>query len=143
MEDLGSLPHNDNSLAYGVNHMCHVVGESVLSGRQNNHAFLWTRCDGMRDLGTLPGGRVSSATGINRRDVVVGSSDFANSGGTSHAFVWTNQTGMQDLNSLIPPQSGWLLTKATALNRRGQITGYGTIGGQTHAFLLTPTLPIC
>jgi probable HAF family extracellular repeat protein len=30
------------------------------------------------------------------------------------------------------------LGQANAINDAGQITGYGAIGGQTHAFLLTP-----
>ena len=45
---------------------------------------------------------------------------------------------MRDLNNLIPSNSGWLLTSANSINVRGQITGEGTIGGQTHAFVLTP-----
>jgi probable HAF family extracellular repeat protein len=45
---------------------------------------------------------------------------------------------MEDLNSLIPANSGWLLKQASAINDAGQIAGYGTIHGETHAFLLTP-----
>ena len=36
------------------------------------------------------------------------------------------------------PGSGWILEQGLAINDAGQITGSGTIGGQTHAFLLTP-----
>jgi len=42
------------------------------------------------------------------------------------------------LNDLIPPNSGWVLNAATAINDRGQIAGYGVINGQTHAFRLDP-----
>jgi probable HAF family extracellular repeat protein len=45
---------------------------------------------------------------------------------------------MQNLNSLLPPNSGWLLLSASAINNNGQITGHGIIHAQTHAFLLTP-----
>ena len=45
---------------------------------------------------------------------------------------------MQDLNDLIPPNSGWVLILANAINNKGEITGYGTIDGANHAFLLTP-----
>ena len=48
---------------------------------------------------------------------------------------------MVDLNSLIDPSSGWVLTSGEGINDVGQITGYGTIGGETHAFLLTPVVP--
>jgi hypothetical protein len=40
---------------------------------------------------------------------------------------------------LIAPNSGWTLESADAINDAGQITGYGFINGQTHAFLLTVT----
>jgi len=45
---------------------------------------------------------------------------------------------MTDLNSLIPRGSGWRLVQATAINKTGQIAGWGEVDGQTHAFLLTP-----
>lgn len=43
---------------------------------------------------------------------------------------------MTDLNSLLPAGSGWVLGQATAINDLGQIVGFGSINGQTHAFLL-------
>jgi hypothetical protein len=46
---------------------------------------------------------------------------------------------MRDLNDLIPAGSGWTLTEARAINSSGQIAGTGLIGGERHAFLLTPT----
>ena len=46
---------------------------------------------------------------------------------------------MLDLNTLIDPASGWVLNQARGINDSGQIAGFGTIGGQTHAFLLTLT----
>jgi hypothetical protein len=45
---------------------------------------------------------------------------------------------MHDLNGLIAVGSGWVLNQAYAINGAGQITGYGAIGGASHAFLLTP-----
>jgi hypothetical protein len=45
---------------------------------------------------------------------------------------------MQDLNNLIDSASGWVLSRASGINAFGQIVGQGTIGGNTHAFLLTP-----
>lgn len=43
---------------------------------------------------------------------------------------------MVDLNSLIDPNSGWILQDATAINDNGQIAGFGLFNGQTRAFLL-------
>jgi hypothetical protein len=45
---------------------------------------------------------------------------------------------MQDLNNLIPAGTGWVLQEGAAINDTGQIAGYGTLHGQTHAFLLIP-----
>ena len=45
---------------------------------------------------------------------------------------------MVDLNTLIDPLSGWVLSDAADINDAGQITGQGLIGGQYHAYLLTP-----
>ena len=58
---------------------------------------------------------------------------------TFHAFFADVTGSMVDLNTLIDPASGWLLMDARGINDSGQITGFGTIGGQTHAYLLSPT----
>ncbi len=52
--DLGTLPGDSYSQAYGINSSGQVVGYSSDStGHQ--HAFLWSISGGMVDLGTLPG----------------------------------------------------------------------------------------
>ena len=81
------------------------------------------------DLGTL-GGDSSEGTGINAGGQVTGVGD-------SGAFLWDG-TDMLDLNDLIAPGSGWILGQGNAINDAGQIAGSGFIGGQQHAFLLTP-----
>jgi len=43
-----------------------------------------------------------------------------------------------DLNTLIPKNSGWYLECAQGINDAGDIVGFGTINGSTHAFLATP-----
>jgi hypothetical protein len=50
---------------------------------------------------------------------------------------------MTDLNSLLPAGSGWTLDYATAVNDAGEIVGWGTIDGETHAFRLdlSPSVP--
>jgi hypothetical protein len=52
------------------------------------------------------------------------------------------------LNGLVAQNTGWTLEEATAISNGtaagsagGYIAGYGTIGGDTHAFLLTPAVP--
>jgi probable HAF family extracellular repeat protein len=92
----------------------------------------------MTDLGTL-GGDDSYAYRINGTGQIVGKSQIAGDSDT-HAFVVSNGK-MIDLNSLIDPSLGWDLQDATGINNAGQITGDGTIDGQTHAFLLNLVLP--
>jgi probable HAF family extracellular repeat protein len=89
----------------------------------------------MVDLGTL-GGSSSWGLAINNNGTVVGYGTTRTN--VYHAFISTNGAKMQDLNRLIPQRSGWVLGQANGINDAGQITGYGTIHGQTHAFLLTP-----
>jgi probable HAF family extracellular repeat protein len=50
----------------------------------------------------------------------------------------TNGGKMQDLNNMIPTGTGWVLEEGAGINDAGQITGYGTLSGKLHAFLLTP-----
>lgn len=153
MTDLGTLPGGTQSSATAINDVGTVVGASDF-GVQGLplRAFFWTKRSRMRNLGTLPGGAWSSANAVNDFGQIVGISDAAvssshtfsrvkNGGGysdASHAFTWNDPFGMQDLNNLIPKRKGRVLINAQSVNNVGQIVGWGTINGQTHAFLLTP-----
>ncbi|MGI8961404.1 MAG: hypothetical protein ACR2IV_16910 [Bryobacteraceae bacterium] len=55
----------------------------------------------------------------------------------TRAFVWKDNV-LMDLNRLIPRHSPWYLLAAQSLNDAGEITGYGMINGETHAFLAIP-----
>jgi probable HAF family extracellular repeat protein len=80
---------------------------------------------------------LTGLSAINNLGQAVGHSSFAD---TSHAVLWTEASGLLDLNTTIVDLSGWShIQAATGINDKGQIVGYGqTIGGGTHAFLLTP-----
>ena len=78
----------------------------------------------------------SRAWDINDARQIVGEAEIVS--GAWHAFLYTAEEGMLDLNSRIDPSVGWVLQIARGINAAGQITGTGTINGQTHAFLLTP-----
>jgi probable HAF family extracellular repeat protein len=137
--DLGTLG-GDNSGAGSINASGQVTGSSEITpGSSTHHAFRTTATgkvsDPGTDLGTL-GGTNSGGGGINSFGVLVGSSEIQVGSLTEHAFIYDTQ--MRDLNNLIPSNSGWVLNAADAINDAGWITGYGTIGGNAHAFLLTP-----
>jgi probable HAF family extracellular repeat protein len=125
MHDLGTLPGSHWSSALAINDAGQVVGQSYI----NSHgfrAFLYDSA-GMHDLGTW-----GLAYGINGLGQIVGEADDT----AQHAFLYTGGA-MTDLNSLLPANSGWVLTEAHAINDAGQIVGLGTLNGQKHAFLLT------
>jgi probable HAF family extracellular repeat protein len=88
----------------------------------------------MTDLGTLVGA-VSWAYDVNDNGQVVGWAYTTSN--AEHAFLYSGSM-MIDLNTLIDLLSGWALQEAYDINDAGQIVGYGSIGNQTHAFLLTP-----
>jgi probable HAF family extracellular repeat protein len=106
-------------------------------GPVGGHAFLYTG-GVMTDLGTLPGGTDSIAQGINSQGQVVGTAD-PGAGGIGGAFLWTAQSGMVELNTVLPANSGWILTDATGINDSGQITGIGSHNGgfPQRGFILT------
>jgi len=139
IQDIGTLggPH---STARAINDSAEVVGWADLPD-QSTVAFLWK--DGLlQDLGTLPGavskpGIRSQALSINHQGLVVGSA--LNSKGEIRAVIWENG-GAVDLNTLIPSNSGVVLTRATAINNKGQIVAQEQLraDGPVRSFLLTP-----
>lgn len=135
MIDLGTLG-GTYSQGFGINASGLVAGVSF-TAEGYFHGFLY---DGtMHDLGTL-GGNESNAQDINASGQVTGWASTAGDA-INHAIVYDTVNAMVDLNSLIPPLSGWELTNGIAINDAGQITGFGTLNGKTHAFLLTPIAP--
>ena len=144
--DLGSLggPHCRPT---ALNASDQVVGSSTyrsiprgIAPLYLSHAFLWQEGQ-MRDLGALGAGRNSEALGLNAKGDVVGwSNTQADDGPLGHrraAFLCQGGT-MLDLNRQLPPDSGWALTEARAINDRGQVVGVGLRDGQPRGFLLTP-----
>ena len=137
MKDLGTLAGGTTSIAYAINSSGVMAGQSNSGGSPNPwHAVMWNAARKIQDLGILSGGTYSGAFGVNDSDEVVGYGDIST--GAPHAFLWTQAAGVRDLNSLIPANSGWVLIYANAINRLGQITGYGTFRGHNHGFLLSP-----
>lgn len=145
MYSIGSL-----SAAFDINESGQVVGFTAVSNTWfPHHAMLVTPSNGqwkipagspnpsnalMRDLGTLDGPTNNSyAHAINNAGWIVGTSSTR--WGTNQAFLWRNHA-MTNLNSLIPPDSGWVLTNATAINEFNEIAGSGWYQGQTRAFIL-------
>jgi probable HAF family extracellular repeat protein len=137
MKDLGSFDGTPGgtSGAADINDHGQIVGSSYSNAFGTTHAAYFTG-ERVVDLGTLGG--FSSASAVNNNGQVVGDSFTF---GNDHAFLTDLEGGpMLDLNTLIPPDSGWTLLRATGINDAGQIVGIGQLPGDDviHAFVLTP-----
>ena len=120
--DLGSLFGNQTQ-GIDINNQAQGVGSSFKNPSFN--AFLWQN-GYLIDLGD----NTFEAQGINEYGQIVGAAE-------NNAFLWDNGV-VYDLNDLILDNVGWDLVRAADINDIGQIVGSGIIGGQTHAFLMTP-----
>jgi probable HAF family extracellular repeat protein len=140
------------SSANGANDLGQVVGWSTttgdaLRGGSPVHAVLWTSTGVISDLGTLAADQSSAASAISFFGLVIGTSGSGLYQGqyepppfevTGHPFIWSKRSGMLELNTLLPSNSGWVLTSVAGINFWGQIVGSGTLNGQPRGFLLTP-----
>lgn len=139
INDLGALG-GLHSTANAINSQALVVGWAEVADN-STAAFQWQNGK-MSQLESLPGsvtsaGNGTQATAVNDSGVLVGS--CVTSTGETHAVIWSNGK-ITDLNSLIA-QTGLTLTRATGINRSGQIVAEQQTnldGPTTRAFLLTP-----
>jgi hypothetical protein len=82
-------------------------------------------------------GTDSLVAGMNEAGVGVGA---IGPPGDHHAALFERGVAY-DLNTLIPPGSGWTLTKANAISNAGVIVGTGVLNGQQRAFALDLATP--
>jgi probable HAF family extracellular repeat protein len=127
-----------------INNRGDVVGSVLVQTDESQHAFRWTRAEGVRLLGTLSGVDTDFATAsaINDFGTIVGGSLTA--AGEFHGFVWNASSGMRDLNGLIdarsvPPVQPVLGT-AMAINEQGAIAVSGIVPGEQtqRGYLMVP-----
>ncbi len=139
ISDLGALG-GLHSTANAIDAQAMVIGWAEVADN-STAAFQWQNGK-MTKLESLPGsvtsaGNGTQATAVNDSGIIVGS--CVTSTGETHAVIWSNGR-IADLNSLIP-QTGLVLTRATGINRFGQIVveqQSNLDGPTTRAYLLTP-----
>lgn len=132
------LPQGWFATAEAINDLGEVVGSQLDLSTGDSEPFLWR--DGSREVLPLPPGLVSGrALEINDLGQAVGTGDdgVLPPNEVRLALLWSDGEVI-DLNTLIPPDSGWHLHTATAINDRGQIVGHGILDGARRAFLLSP-----
>lgn len=128
--DLGSLPYfSSGSGANAVNN------KEIIAGDSGGKPYIYDE-NGMHllDFGFYDKG---TACDINDHGLMVGQYMHAAEG---HAFLYdSNSEEFYDLNDLVVDGEEWsYLGAATAINEDGQIVGYGYVGSDLQAYLLTP-----
>jgi probable HAF family extracellular repeat protein len=132
--DLGTLAPDQYSKARAINDAGQVVGDSYNDAPAVfTTPFVWS-AGGMTELPRPFAYPYGNALDINNFGQIVGD---AGSSTYRTAVLWDGGS-LIALQDLIPSGSGWQLDAAMSINDLGEIAGYGRIGGQTHAFLLTP-----
>lgn len=141
--DLGTFPGDWSSIAWGMNNLGQVVGEShppfgsrpVVWNNDAAHTAI--------ELPLLPGDNYGSATRINDLGQAFGWSALSQDGtwnvGPEKLVLWRDG-GVFELQSVLDPETGagWTLLNANGINNLGQIVGLGVHNGQNRAYLLTP-----
>ena len=128
--------------AFAINSSGTIVGQSGGSTLNyfgtGTYGFVAVNTSGSYTVTDLPtlGGSGNAAYSISNTGVAVGAS-------SGHACIYTQSAGVwsvTDLDTLIPGGTGWTnLVAARGISTDGNyIVGYGTIGGQTHGFELSP-----
>ena len=80
----------------------------------------------------------SEAYGVNSFGEVVGYAQDQNMALRAFKYLPGGGGTMIDLNTLLPPNSPWVLTKAQSINEVGVVVGYGTSSGRATAWILYP-----
>lgn len=146
MFELPTLGGEDSS-ASGISDSGWIVGSANTSSEQR-HPVVWlfeaAPAITIIDLGLPEEFDFGFGRAVNNIGVVVGMYWEILPGRKNYnicPFVWEDGR-MQLLDELIPPDSGWDLDFAMAVNDAGQIVGAGIApNGELHGFLLTPISP--
>ncbi len=118
----------DVGIAEAINEQNQVVG--FANDEEDQYGFLWDS-GVLVQLAPLQQGFSSQAYDINDHGTIVGKS-------ISAAAIWEDLVP-SDLNSMISPDSNWVLIEAQSINNDGAIVGWGSHNGTLRAFLLVPT----
>ncbi len=139
--DLGTLGTDSSGSTFGGAFKINSAGTAIgyVEKFDESHtdlgsrAVLWNALDSaaneLANLGTDLDGYTSTLTSaISNAGYIVGEAEAFDEDGNdlgSRAVYWNPDGTVVDLNTLIDPDSGWLLTNATAISDTGWIAGIG------------------
>jgi uncharacterized membrane protein len=140
--DLGVFGSDWSSLAYSLNDLGQVVGQS--NPPFSNRPVLWQNdaAHTAVELPLLPGDNYGSAHLINNAGTIVGYSAYDEPGtwnvSGSKIVIWIGGAPY-DLNSLVVQAAdGWTITYVASINNLGQMTAIATHNGVTRPVVLNP-----
>jgi probable HAF family extracellular repeat protein len=125
--DLGVLPGQSDSIAFGINASGTVVG------RSGSRAFFYKNCQ-MADLGLLPGGLSAIAVAINNNGMVAGYAGGSDQG--THAVSWHDGS-----IHLLEPGNTYQ-SQAAAVSSPGKVIGYEYDGKVAYATAYVNDQPV-
>ena len=141
--DLGVFGADWSSIAWGMNDLGQVVGESHPPA--GSRAVVWNNDAAHTpiELPPLPGDNYTSAFEINNAGQVLGQSAYDEPGtwnvSGSRYVLWDGGTPY-DVQALLDPVSGagWTISFTAGINNLGQIVGTGFHTGEAKVFVMTP-----
>jgi probable HAF family extracellular repeat protein len=142
LQEIGSLG-GQFTQGLGINSLGHVVGISQRvwppPGGEDLHAFFFHdgQIEEIASASALPD-TGSYTKAINDHDEIVGSWYRTFDAETVYGgFLFQNGV-RTDISELLPPDSGWTINTADAINNLGQIAGTGFHNGIQRIYLLSP-----
>ena len=140
--DLGVLGSDWSSLAYSLNDLGQVVGQS--NPPFGNRPVLWQNdaAHSAVELPLLPGDNYGSAQLINNQGLIVGSSAYAEPGtwnvGPNRIVIWSGGIPYDIQSLVVQAADGWTINYIASINNLGQMTGLATRNGVMKAVVLNP-----
>lgn len=125
------------SQAEDINNADWATGFAI-DGALNERGFIYNSDLGMQMIDPAAGFDDLRLLAMNDGSGAVGFSWSGSDVDTFRASIWQNGIGTRDLNTLIDPNSGWVLQEARDINNDGWIVGYGTFMGVSTTYLAKP-----
>jgi probable HAF family extracellular repeat protein len=132
-----SVPATEFSGAYAINQLGAVAGAfDIQTINEGSQAFVRTSNGLFTILPHATDSNLNRPWSLNAANTVVGFERQVTGGWRALLWPSDGQSVIKLTDYVNAP--GWIFEQATGINDAGQIVGYGTLNGVTHAFLLNP-----